>query len=169
MSNYPGAYFGIVPITSNVSNLTCLAQNKVIEQWGTCANFFSHLAKTNPLLAEINFSSIEWLEGKAPEFKAQTLPNWNNAFWIGDALASFYPAIGYGFGHSVNSALSATQFYLHADSTAYTQFIQKEIKYKLWLGTFLHRALMNQPLSRILLSLAQTSPRLSQFFIRKVV
>lgn len=168
MIHHSGAYFGMVPISAKVSNLTCLAQNKVVESWGSCKDFFYHLKKVNPLLNEIDISSIQWLEGKAPEFKAQVIPDWENAFWIGDALASFYPAIGYGFGHSVNSATWAAHFYLHADARRYTQFIQNEIKQKLWLGKLMHRSFMNPTLSQILLSMIQKSPRFIQFLMSKL-
>lgn len=167
MSHYPGAYFGMVPITAEVSNLTCLVQKKVVEQWGSCTEFFHHLIKITPLLSEINISSIQWLEGKAPEFKAQKIPDWENAFWIGDALASFYPAIGYGFAHGVNSAMWAAHFYLHANATRYNKFIKNEIKYKLRIGKLLHHSFMNQSLSNFLLSVTQKSPRLTQLLMRK--
>ena len=167
MSHHPGAYFGIVPISAQVSNLTCLAQKKVIEQWGSCKEFFHHLTTINPLLKEIDMNSISWLEGKAPEFKVQNIPDWNNAFWIGDALASFYPAIGYGFAHSINSALWASHFYLNADATQYNKFMKNEIKSKLRIGKLLHYSFMNPQLSNLLLTVNRKSPRFTQFLMNK--
>ncbi len=168
MSHYQGAYFGIVPITEQVSNLTCLAQKKVVDQWGSCTEFFHHLMKINPLLAELDISSIEWLEGKAPRFKAQRLPDWENAFFVGDALASFYPAIGYGFAHSINSAIWAAHFYLYGDATGYNTFIKNEIKHKLWIGKLLHHSFMNKSLSHFLFSITEKSPGFTQFLMRQV-
>ncbi|MDI1351895.1 MAG: hypothetical protein PSV35_03855, partial [bacterium] len=165
--HYPGAYFGIVPISSEMSNLTCLAQKKVIDHWGTCKHFFQQLISKNALLTDININTIEWLEGKAPEFKAQKNPDWNNAFWIGDALASFYPAIGYGFAHGVNSALCAAHFYLNGNAEGYSSFIKKEIKSKLWMGKLMHRSLMNPLLSNLLLSIIHSNPKTTRFFMRK--
>jgi flavin-dependent dehydrogenase len=167
MSHYSGAYFGMVPVADNVSNLTCLAQKRVVEQWGSCLNFFHHLMKINPVFTQLDTSAIDWLEGKAPRFKAQKIPRWENAFWIGDALASFYPAIGYGFAHSINSALLATHFYLHGDAARYTAYINKEIKHKLWMGKLLHHSFMNKSLSNILCSLTQKNPIFIQFLMRK--
>ena len=167
MSHYPGAYFGLVPINSEISNLTCLVQRKVVEQWGSCKTFFQHLIKVSPLLKEIEINSIQWLEGKAPEFKAQVVPDWKNAFWIGDALASFYPAIGYGFAHSVNSAMIAAHFYLHGDVPLYNKFIQKEIKHKLWIGKLLHHSFMHQTISGFLLSITRTNPGFAEFLMKK--
>lgn len=168
MSHYPGAYFGMVPIAENISNLTCLVQKKVVEQWDSCTDFFQHLIKINPLLAEIDPNSIQWLEGKAPDFKAQKIPHWDNAFWIGDALASFYPAIGYGFAHSVNSALCAAHFYQHADATRYHTFIKNEIRHKLWIGKMMHHSFMNPLFSNVLLSMTRKNPRLTRFIMSKV-
>jgi len=168
MSHYAGgAYFGLVPINAETSNLTCLAQRKVIEKWGSCRAFFQHLIQVTPLLKEMDISSIQWLEGKAPEFKAQAIPDWKNAFWIGDALASFYPAIGYGFAHSVNSALCAAHFYLHGDVVLYNQFIKNEIKHKLWLGKLMHYSFMHPSISGFLLSLTRTYPGFAQFLMKK--
>lgn len=168
MTHYPGAYFGIVPISPDVSNLTCLVKKNIVEHWGTCKDFFQHLLSINPLLKQIDFSAIEWLEGKAPEFKLQQIPNWSNAFCIGDALASFYPALGYGFAHSVNSAVCAAHFYTYADAPSYNKFMNTEMRWKLKGGKLLHHALMNQSLSKILLSLTQKNPRVTQFFMSKV-
>ncbi|MBA2650176.1 MAG: FAD-dependent oxidoreductase [Legionella sp.] len=167
MSHYSGAYFGMVPVADNVSNLTCLAQKKVVEQWGSCLKFFQHLMKINPLLAELDTSAIDWLEGRAPIFKAQKIPYWKNAFWIGDALASFYPAIGYGFAHSIHSALLATHFYLHGDAPGYNTCINQEIKHKLLMGKCLHHAFMNKSASNLLFTLTQKSPSFTRFLMRK--
>lgn len=167
MSNYPGAYFGLVPISPGVSNLTCLARNTVVEGWGSCRGFFHHLVASSPWLRGINFSDMDWLEGKAPEFKKQKNPYWRNAFWIGDALASFYPALGYGFAHSVNSALLAAHFYQNADATRYNQFIKKEINHKLTIGALLHRTYMNPALSNLMLSMIQKTPKLAHLIMKK--
>jgi flavin-dependent dehydrogenase len=167
MAHYKGAYFGIVPISAQVSNLTCLAQNRVIEPFGSCKAFFHHLSTTNPLLQDIDFSSVQWLEGKAPEFKLQRVPDWHNAWFIGDALASFYPALGYGFAHSIHSAMSAAQFFHCSDVTGYKKYMQNEMKWKLRLGKLLHHCFMNHASSHTLLSLSQKSPVLTRFFMQK--
>lgn len=167
MFQHPGAYFGMVPITAHVSNLTCLAQKKVVERWGSCREFFDHLITLNPLLHDVDFRSIEWLEGKAPDFKPQELPDWENAWWIGDALASFYPALGYGFAHGIHSALCAAHFYLRADAPGYQKFIKNDIKWKLRIGKLLHHSLMNKSWINFFLSMNQKTPILTQFFIEK--
>lgn len=172
MFTVSGAYFGIVPITPNTSNLTCLATTKVIKQYHSCRNFLYSIMNENPLLESIHHSialeSITILEGHAAHFNKKTLPKWPNAFWIGDALTSFHPAIGYGFAHGIQSALSAAHHFKHADANRYLHTMKQTIRNKIYLGKALHHMLIKPSLNKPLKYLFQSQPRLIYYFMKRV-
>ena len=138
------------------SNLTCLVKREVVEAVGSCHDFleatltrFSSLRATqsNPVIqgsALDCFASLEktdWLEGPAPAFGMKTRPNWSSAYWIGDAFASVHPAIGYGFAHSVTSALLAAKYYLKQDPSGYQMMLQQTMRPKRMIGFGMHHLL----------------------------
>ena len=156
MFGFSGGYLGIVPVTSETSNLTCLVKREVVEAVGSCHDFleatltrFSSLRATqsNPVIqgsALDCFASLEktdWLEGPAPAFGMKTRPNWSSAYWIGDAFASVHPAIGYGFAHSVTSALLAAKYYLKQDPSGYQMMLQQTMRPKRMIGFGMHHLL----------------------------
>lgn len=140
-----GGYLGIVPISSQVSNVTCLIKRDVIEKAGSCAIFLNHLADhyapLKQLLESNSLTTLDWLEGDSPDFGLKIIPKWPHAYWIGDAYASVHPAVGFGFAHSVTSAKLAADHYLKDDPVGYHYTLQRTIRPKRMLGRTMHHVL----------------------------
>jgi flavin-dependent dehydrogenase len=172
MYSQPGTYFGIVPISDTTSNCACLAKRDVVEKIGSCKQFFYHLVENNQTLQhvfqQIDLDNLAWLEGLAPEFGLRNIPDWPRALWIGDALASLHPAVGYGFAHSVESAVMAADAYCQHHLSNYHQAATQLIKPKLRLGRLMHRILLQPLLGAILFPFARINPWIVRIFMRKM-
>ncbi len=159
MYSLKGSYFGIVPISAEVSNCACLVKRELIERAGSCKNFFYRLVESNPTLKTVfencDLSQLDWFESPAPEFQLKQIPSWPRAYWIGDALAGLYPAIGSGFSHALSSALMAVDFYLQNNPMGYLKSAKQVLKPKLFLGMAMHQIMLNPLLASSLFPLLQ--------------
>ena len=152
MYSVAGGYLGIVPVSDDMSNLTCLVKREEIEKAGSCKAFL------NSFMPELN--TLDWLEGIAPGFGLKTIPSWPHAYWIGDAFASIHPAIGYGFAHAVSSALLAVDYYLKRDPGGYHQVLRHRLRSKRIIGKYLHHLLHKPTLFRFVSPLVQNNHRI---------
>lgn len=156
------AYFGIVPISNEESNCTCLIRKEFIDKIGSGKQFFYQLIATNPTLNSVFKNSamdkIDIFEGSAPEFRLKTNPPWPRALWIGDALAALHPAIGSGFSHAISSATMAAEYYLQNNSAAYLKASKQQIDTKLKLGKIMHKLMLNPSLSAAAFSFLKLNP-----------
>ena len=155
MFSLADGYLGIVPVTSETSNVTCLVKRKVIEKAGSCRAFLGQFEKrVGCALAQqpcvMENEPMDWLEGPAPAFGLKTIPDRPHAYWIGDAFASVHPAIGYGFAHSVSSALLATDYYLKQDPVGYHQALRRQMMPKRIVGRCMHHVLQKPRLCSII-------------------
>lgn len=149
MYSLPGAYLGIVPVTPETSNITCLARRDVIEKAGTCKKFLaSFLPLTGESIQHVDGDElwVDWLEGSAPAFGLKTRPNWAHTYWIGDAYASVHPAVGYGFAHSITSALMVVDYYLKQDPDGYHRALKHAMRPKRLMGACMHYLLQKPKL-----------------------
>lgn len=169
MYSFSGGYLGIVPVGSELSNMTCLVKRDVIDKFGSCRAFLNQLdshvgwAKAQP----IYFSeTLDWLEGPAPAFGMKIIPKWPHAYWIGDAFASVHPAIGYGFAHSVSSALMAADYYLKRDPIGYHQALTRLMRPKRIIGKCMHHVLQKPRLVSAMSSLFGAAPGLSHQLLK---
>ena len=121
---------------------------KVLPQFKILEDFFKNS----------EWEKVEWLEGAAPHFNIKKIPPWKNAYWIGDALVSLPPAIGYGFMHSIISAMMAADFYLQNKPEAFSKLIRNQIHLKFYLGKLMHHTMIQPYLSQIVFPLFQKSP-----------
>ncbi|MEO8401121.1 MAG: FAD-dependent oxidoreductase [Gammaproteobacteria bacterium] len=172
MYSMKDAYFGIVPLSDETSNCTCLVKRELIEKIGSCKGFFYQLAETNPSLQsvfeQIDIADIDWYESRAPEFQFKKNPTWPRAFWIGDALAGLYPAIGLGFSHSISSAMMAADFYLQNNPKNYHKTAKKVIRSKLLLGKLMHQLMLNPNFSSATFQFLQLNPWLLNQCLRRL-
>lgn len=156
------AYLGIVPISADVSNCACLVKRESVERFGTGKDFFRQLLATTPILREnfqnLDLAKLAWFESRAPEFELRHLPQWPRAFWIGDALAGLYPAIGSGFSHAISSAQKVVDFYLQNNPRAYVHSVKQDLKPKLFLGRLMHKIMLNPFLASLVFSLLKLNP-----------
>ena len=153
-----GGYLGIVPVSSDVSNLTCLVQSERIEKAGSCTAFLADLMQNDRRFSSTPFETRDWLEGKAPGFGAKVIPHWPHAYWIGDAIMSVHPAIGYGFAHAVSSACMAADYYLQRDTRGYHQAIKRLVRPKRLLGAGMHHLLQKPRICNTLSPILRTNP-----------
>lgn len=117
----PGGYFGVVPISESMSNITCLVKKQHAP---------SFLAGQN--------REILWKECPVPEFgpnKGNYLPH---VYPIGDAIGSLPPASGGGASHSLSSAISSVEYYLKNDPLGYREASKAEFYKKYRMARFLH-------------------------------
>jgi flavin-dependent dehydrogenase len=172
MYSQHGAYFGIVPVSDKISNCTCLAKRTVVEKAGSGKDFIYRLLEKIPslqtLFENIDMKNLDWLEGKAPEFGLKNRPDWPRAFWIGDALASLHPAIGYGFAHSVSSAVLAAEAYLDDALTHYHFTTTSLIKPKLRLGKLMHQLMLNPYFGSIAIPFLKANPGIVKILMKKI-
>ncbi len=159
MYSLAGGYLGIVPVTSETSNITCLVKRDVLAKTGTCKAFLASL------LPQAD-GGIDWLEGPAPAFGLKTIPAWPHAYWIGDAYASVHPAIGYGFAHSVASALMAVDYYLKHDPIGYHQSLRQVMRPKRIMGKCLHHVLQKPRLCSAVSPLLGSNPWMSSQLLK---
>lgn len=172
MVSLAGGYLGIVPVTDEMSNITCLVKREMVEKVGSCQAFLSSLRakRSNPGVCQelldcfaslAKTEQLNWLEGPAPAFGLKNLPNWPYAYWIGDAFASVHPAVGYGFAHSVSSALLAVDYYLKQDPAGYHQAVKHQMRSKRIIGKNMHYLLQKPRLCRIASPLVANNPWIS--------
>jgi flavin-dependent dehydrogenase len=156
MYNIPNGYYGIVPINATTSNFACLVKTSEIQKLQSAQQLFKQiqLPFSKPIIID------KWIEGEAPVFEKKSLPVLNNTYWIGDAIASFYPAIGSGFAHSVQSAVLAVNCYAKAQSN-YQSRISKHIRPKIFIGQFLHQILHKKSLSYLGIRFLRIHPKIS--------
>lgn len=162
MFSLPNAYLGIVPISDTISNCTCLIKNNIHHQEPP-EILFKRLIQNNKQLKNIfpnleENTGISWLSGISPEFGFKNPPNWQDAFWIGDAFGSIYPAIGSGFANSVLSANLAVKFYLENNQKSFHTTSKKYIRKKLRIGKFFHTLLLHPRIASLLLFLVKRNP-----------
>ena len=172
MHSLVGGYLGLVPISSETSNVTCLIKKDVVSKAGGREAFLTHLlngdAPLRPYLKHVDLNAYPWLEGEVPGFGLKTLPPWPRAYWIGDALASVPPAIGYGFAHSVNSAMLATACYLQQDALGYHQLMKRPMRFKLRASQSMHHLLQKPRLCDLMSPLIEKNPWISHLLLKKL-
>jgi len=166
------AYFGLVPVSKTTSNFACLVKSATIKKAGSGRDFFNELVRNHSALQAINekvdLTKINLLESKLPHFGFKKRPNLPNIFWIGDALVSFPPAIGYGFAHSVDSAMVAVEYFLKNNSNGHAQISRQLVKSKLKLGNIIHKLLLNPSYAALVLPLFQKTPWVSNLLMKKI-
>ena len=172
MHSVKNAYFGVVPISDEFSNFACLVKKEAVDKAGSCRQFFYDLVRQHKFLQQtfehMDISKIDLLEGKSPKFCLKNIPDWPNVFWVGDALASFPPAIGYGFTHSIHSAVIAVKYFLKNDPIQYHQISKKTIKPNLLLGRGIHQLLLNPVYGSLFFPFLQDNPWISNLLLRKI-
>jgi flavin-dependent dehydrogenase len=170
MHSIKNGYFGIVPITNEMSNLTCLVKRNAIV--GSGKEYLYHKLGEFPYLKSIqhliDIENLNWLEAPSPEFGIKKLPNWQNTFWIGDAAASLHPAIGSGFTHAIQTSVSAAKYYENNTSNNYRHFSKKVMQKKLFLAKLLHSALFHPKIGVFVIKLFKNKKWITEFLMRKL-
>ncbi len=151
MRLFKGGYFGIVPISSTTSNITCLVR-------ASCYN---------QAFVEMN-RELPYLSSPVGAFGLKKPPHWPNTYWIGDAIASLPPAIGQGFGHAIHSAILASRYLLNNDPIGYRRSLERDLKPKMRWAMLIHHAMLSPAASHIALSLLQKSPQITKRLMHSI-
>lgn len=141
MFSIPRAYLGIVPLNQHISNSAWLIQREMVDQAGSLDNAIRNIISNHSelnIFSSFDLEKIICLQGHVGEFGLKATPKIQRIYWIGDALASFPPAIGYGFAHSIHSALMAVDYIINNDAEGYRKRSHFLINKKLMLGKYLH-------------------------------
>lgn len=172
MFNNKNAYFGLIPVTNDISNCTCLIDIKRLPEDTSPKEYFFKLIhmqnQLRSLLQEINFANLHYLEESVADFNLKKPLPWENTYWIGDALASFYPAIGYGFAHSIESGCKAAEFYTQNNPKKYLHVVLLDIKFKRQIGKLFHFMLLHSSLWAKLIFILKKQTWLLNFILRKL-
>lgn len=160
MYSSSGAYFGLVPISTTTSNLTCLLKYSMVKNQDS-KNILMHLIKKFPVLSNVfnpDIIGFDWLTTPAPDFGIKKTPDWNSSYWIGDASVSLPPATGLGFAHSIKSGISSADYYLQNKRELFAKLTLTEINKKIILGKLFHYIMLNPFLTSMAFPLLQSSP-----------
>lgn len=166
MFSVPGGYFGIVPVTPETSNLTCLIKRKTIEKAGSSQAYAGWALAQQGITIHQSSWTHPIIEGPAPGFGLKTIPNWPHAYWIGDAFASIHPAIGYGFAHSLNSALLAVDYYLKHDPIGYHKALKRQMRSHRIIGQCMHHLLHKPNLCSAIIPFLDSKPWISHQLLK---
>ena len=173
MHGFNGGYLGIVPVSGQTSNLTCLLRRDIMASVDSCGDVLRLIMLTDSSLSKhlegIDLEALHWLKGGAPEFGLKQTPAWPHAYWIGDAFANLHPSIGYGFAHTVTSALMAVEYYLKQDPKAYHHELKAHIRYKRLLGRSLHHILQKPRLCCAISPVLKACPSLSKVVLNQLI
>ncbi len=160
-------YLGVIPVAPACSNLTCLIHARVVAAAGGSEAFLRNFMRNQPLFNSLEPQWQTWLEGQAPVFGAKILPQWPGAWWIGDALAAIHPAIGYGFAHSVVSALFVSACVMHQASRSHRQ-LRARMRATLRVSGLLHQLLQHPGGLRLLTPLLRRYSAISHLMIKQL-
>ncbi|MDR3492273.1 MAG: FAD-dependent oxidoreductase [Gammaproteobacteria bacterium] len=172
MFSLPNAYLGFVPITEAQSNCACLFKIHHDEKIDFESHFYNMVSQHRILQAifsDKNIQMTNWLEGVAVDFGLKNLPNWPQAYWIGDTLASLHPAIGSGLAHSVSSALLAAEHYSINQSAQYRRLSTKNVKTKLHIGKLMHTLLQYPKLGDFAIPFVQSQKWILNLMLNKIL
>lgn len=151
MHSIKRGYFGIVPISNEWSNLTCILKAEQVKKSGK--EYFQELLYQHPrfqaLRPYLDHEKTVYLEAQAPEFGRRNFPNWPQTFWLGDAAAAPHPAIGSGFSHGIEMAISAASAYCQNSPSSYHKNMRKSLAPKLHIGKTLHQLFMRPRLASL--------------------
>jgi flavin-dependent dehydrogenase len=172
MYSLPNAYLGMIPISKTVSNCACLIKQTLADKTISGKEVFYNLLNENMdlhnIFAEVDFTQSSWLQGNAPMFGRRKIHKWPHAYWIGDAIAGLYPAIGSGFAHGVSSAMLAVECYLQNSPKKYFKQCEKQLKSKLRLGKIMHHLLLNPTIASLIIPFVKANPWSAQLLLHKL-
>ena len=143
MHLFEGGYYGIIPISPTTSNIACLVRQSAYNQ----------------AYIEMN-KKLAWLTAPIGAFGLKKVPTLPNTYWIGDAIATFPPAIGGGFSHAINSSNLAVRYLLKNNPEGYRREIEHRQKSKMRWAKLLHQVMLSPPASNFALHFLQKAPKI---------
>lgn len=170
MFGFQGAYLGLCPIEEGKSNLACLASMEQVKSAGSATRFMEKLVLENPRLKELLGSGEclfdEWMTAPVPYFGFKSTPDWQDAYFIGDAALTIPPACGEGLSLGITSGILAARFATTKDFVGFKREYRVHCCSILRAAKGLHTLLMNPILCKMALQGCTLFPSLGKLLFR---
>lgn len=156
---FKDCYLGMSPIEHGKTNIACLVKMKQYKTWNSPSDFIKHLRSQNKeldrILSQLNLIFNEWMTAPIPHFGIKAKTNWENVYFIGDAIGAIPPATGNGLALAITSGVMAAEFAMKKDYKGYYKTWKKQESSKIFFGKLLHHAVMHPKLIKRFLSLGK--------------
>lgn len=167
----PGAYMGIAPFSANEANVAGIIACSSQEAKNPKDYFRSFLERPESLPLKTMLTKgkclfEEWLSGPIPEFGLRNPPQWENAYFLGDAAGVIPPATGNGLAMGLTSGIMAADFALKGSYEAYRKEWKRVFGGRIRRGKLLHALFLRPTLARTIPHISRIFPSLPQFFFR---
>jgi len=139
MHCFDGGYFGVSGITSDTTNIACIALKEAVQD---PEKFMDQILDEG--FKERRMLFPKWLSGQVPEFGIRQTPDWERVFWIGDAAGGIPPMSGEGLAIAVTSGCMAADYLLNSDAASFKRAWHKRYKSRFFWAQALH-GLMLKP------------------------
>lgn len=170
MFSSQGAYLGISLLEEGKTNVACLATMQRIESAGTAENLIHQLAQENPKLEKLlkNGTNLlnTWMTAPIPFFGFKETPEWNDAYFVGDAAMSLPPACGGGLSMSILTGVSAAQHVIQKNPAGFKKWCRAHYSRQMLAAKTLHRVLLQPKLCGWIMRGCNAFPGISKLIFR---
>ncbi len=166
MFGFNGAYLGLSPIEEGKANLACLASMERFKCAASAESFMEELINSNSNLKNLlsngrNLFST-WMTAQIPFFGFKSIPNWIDAYFIGDSAISIPPACGEGLSLAIRTGIDAVQHASKKDYKGFRESFRQKNASKMRIAKGLHYLFMRPRLGKNGLKLCSLWPSLPQ-------
>lgn len=164
MFGFQGAYLGLSPIEEGKANLACLATTACADQAGSIDSLMNKLVAKNPLLEKLLSPGnrlFDWMVAPVPFFGFKKIPDWHQAYFIGDAALSIPPASGLGLSLAITSGIMAANYAVSNDFVSFKEAYRKQFSIPLHVSKGLHYLLLNPQMGKYAIQACTLIPSLS--------
>ena len=141
----PQAYLGIAQVEKEIVNVACLANiGSEVARASSLEDYLFSQPRIKALLAKGEIDSVGWLKTEVPGFTIKKTPDWENAYFIGDAAGTIPPATGDGLSMAITSGVLAANYALKKEAKGFKNAWKKHYSSRIMYGKMLHHV-MTQP------------------------
>jgi menaquinone-9 beta-reductase len=160
------AYMGVTYVEKDKDtvNICCLARKDSIDKVGDVSLFIEHLIKNQPTLKHLYGQGRclyqTWLVSPVRGFGKKITPQWPNAYFIGDAIATIPPASGNGLAMGLTSGIMAAHYALRNLHTDFKNAWATRYTARLRWAQLLHYMGMHPRIASCSFAVARVFPQL---------
>jgi len=164
MHALPGAYLGISNVERGIANVACLADVSSISKTLSpqeCVKKVFNLPGATQILEILSRGTMvndDWMTVFAPAFGKRTMPNWEHAYFVGEAAGTIPPATGDGLGMAITSGVMAANFAVKRDWQGFRDNWNKRYTTRMIVGKFLHRIVTKPAVASWMISASKLFP-----------
>lgn len=167
----PGAYMGVSSIEEDKTNISCLAKREMVERAGGAHMFIQNFIENIPELKERLYDARclydNWLICPVYSFGKKVVPQWPNAYFIGDAAASIEPAAGNGLAMAITSGIMAAQYAIDGSYDSFRKAWHKRYSRRLRWAKLLHSIFLRPTVAKQAFLCARVWPTAARIFYHK--